>query len=101
MNPTQPPYLTQNQPLIRQTDPLVRQPDSFTRAEDLNSCLCLLLLATWFLGHSFTMLVFGLAFGGAWWLGIITEDAKQYRFYLATALVTLAFCSYICIQFFR
>jgi hypothetical protein len=101
MNPIQPSYLTQNEPLIRQTEPLVRQTDAFTRVEDFNSCLCLLLLATWLLGHSFTMLVFSAAFGGAWWYGIITEDAKQYRFYLASALVGLAFISYICLPLFR
>jgi hypothetical protein len=92
MNQNQPPRLHQNEPLVCVL-PLPKA-DNFSLAMALNLWGCLAMVSFGLLGHSLPQFLSGLVFAGAWVYGVLTPDAVQYRFYLATALVTVvAVCS--------
>jgi len=86
MNQNQPPYLHQNEPLVRVL-PLPKA-DNFSLAMALNLWGCLAMVSLGLLGHSLPQFLSGIAFAAAWVYGVLTPDAVQYRFYLATGLVT-------------
>jgi hypothetical protein len=90
MNPIAPPYLHQHQLPALHPATLKQQHDRFSYLQGYNLLACLQLLASFSLSHSLPQLLAGLAFGGAWAFGIYTPDERQYRFYLASALLWVA-----------